>query len=865
MSLKKLAAGVALTTLATLAANAAWAQSTASQVAEVVVTTSRAQSAGGVALQTQVAKDQAIITTQYIQTQIGSSNATQLINLLPGVTYSTEDPTGLLSSDLRVHGFDGARVAITIDGTPVNDTGNYASYPGEYIPAEVTDRIAVNVGGAEVDAPTASSLGATVNIVSKLPQTTPGFQGSVSGGSYDYLRGYGEIDTGEIGPWGTRAYFTGNYVNSDKYKGEGNLNRLGADGKIYQPIGADDFVSLAYTYVKERSYFYESSSPSQFSQYGSSIDYNTQWGPPTAIAGHADGVGPVAPITTPSAPGFEQGNDANFWATHPNPVDFADVRIQSKWALPHNFTFTFDPSFFYTLANGGGTTSLSEKDARLIGNQAAKACPQGGSGVDLNGDGDCLDTVLVYSPSNTQTDRFGILSSLLWDPDAHNHFQFSYTLDYGNHRQTGAYGLINQQTGFPQTFFGGYDGTQVLSQDGTPLRSRDRFSIAELNQFAFNYIGKWMDDKLHVNVGVRDPYFTRHINQYCYTYNGGSAYCDSVSLAAVQNAYNLDATNDGTAATQAKVAAGTLPAQSNLTTLLGTTINYNRATGLPNFRFPFTGTFNFNKVLPNGGATYNFNDANQVYVSYSQGFAAPKTDDLYVTEQQLVQPETSDNFAGGYRYTSPTFTFAGSLWGAIWHNHIVQSIDPQDPSQSIDRNVGEVSLYGLDAQVGIHPIPPLQIFASFTLEHSQLDDNYFVAPSSGPDALVALPVKGKELVMTPDQQFSLRGQYTIGPVKLGIQGKYVGSRFADDVNSYRMPGYTTVDLDATYELPHTGGHATFSINANNITYSQSYVRVSTNGTYTQLHIGADTVNASSGPFFYLSAPTTVYAKLAVKW
>ena len=33
------------------------------------------------------------------------------------------------------------------------------------------------------------------------------------------------------------------------------------------------------------------------------------------------------------------------------------------------------------------------------------------------------------------------------------------------------------------------------------MRGRDRHSIAELNQIAVNYIGKFMDDKLHINVG----------------------------------------------------------------------------------------------------------------------------------------------------------------------------------------------------------------------------------------------------------------------------------------------------------------------------------------------------------------------------
>src|SRR6185437_443106 len=232
MSLKKLAAGVALTTLATLAANGALAQSTASQVSEVVVTTSAQRSTGGLAVQTQVAKDQAIITSRYVATQPGSANVAQLINLVPGVSYSSDDSTGLLSNDLRIHGFDGQHVSYTVDGTPLNDTGNYAVYPGEYPVAEVVDHETVNIGGNEVDSPSASVLGATINIVTKIPQTTPGFQGSASAGNFNYVRGYGEIDTGELGPWGARAYFSANYTHADKTKGSGDLKRTGFEGKI---------------------------------------------------------------------------------------------------------------------------------------------------------------------------------------------------------------------------------------------------------------------------------------------------------------------------------------------------------------------------------------------------------------------------------------------------------------------------------------------------------------------------------------------------------------------------------------------------------------------------------------------------------
>src|SRR6185312_12491137 len=229
---------------------------------------------------------------------------------------------------------------------------------------------------------------------------------------------------------------------------------------------------------------------------------------------------------------------------------------------------------------------------------------------------------------NTQTDRFGLNTSLLNDYDEHSHFQLAYTLDYGNHRQTGAYGTINQQTGFPTSFFGGLDGQGVYAADGTPIRKRDRFSIAELNQVAFNYIGRWADDRLHVNLGVRYAMFQRRLNQYCYEYNGSTEFCDTFNPTQIAN----DLTTDNNAAAAAIAAGQPLPSKAAaLSNDLGVTVNYSPATNQANFRLPFKQVLNFDRALPNLGASWSFDPQDQVYVSYAQGFAAPKTDDLYTS------------------------------------------------------------------------------------------------------------------------------------------------------------------------------------------------------------------------------------------
>jgi len=62
---------------------------------------------------------------------------------------------------------------------------------------------------------------------------------------------------------------------------------------------------------------------------------------------------------------------------------------------------------------------------------------------DLNGDGDTLDTVALYTPNNTMTRRYGLTSSLIWDLNDTSAVRFGYTLDYGKHRQTGEVGPLD--------------------------------------------------------------------------------------------------------------------------------------------------------------------------------------------------------------------------------------------------------------------------------------------------------------------------------------------------------------------------------------------------------------------------------------
>ncbi len=851
MKLKLNRALCATTALASglLIASGAFAQSTATQVQELVVTGARGQpSVSGVITQVQEAKDESIVNHDFFEHQQAGQNFAQLINLLPGVNYTSEDATGNLSGDLRIHGFDGAHIGITIDGVPVNDSGNYAVFPGEYLTPEITDHVTVNMGATSVDSPTASAVGGTVDIVSKVPTKDRQLIIAPTVGSNNWSRYFAEAESGEVGPWGTRFMLAGNYDQSNKWVGIGQEMKEGFDARVYQPLKGSDFISLAGSYVLEHDYFYDGSSYAQFSQPGvskSTIDYNNTWSVPTAVAGKADTpLNNCGTLINAGCTGFLQGSagatglDGNFWALHPNPVIFGTIRGQSKFSLTDSLTFTFDPSFFYTLANGGGVQAISETDPRLKGNKV------GSRGVDLNGDGDVLDTVDVYAPNNTNTRRYGINSALLWDLNEHNHFALSYTLDYAMHRQTGEYNFINPVNGLPGSVFGGKDGegsTRITTDDGSFLRGRDRHSIAELNQISLNYIGKFMDDKLHINVGIRDPHFKRDLNQYCYTYNGTSAYCDTIDPAQVTAAFNAD------------VLAGNTNALSTL--LFGRTgaISFNAVTKAPNFRTPFSQTFNFDKVLPNAGATYRLTDNQLIYATYAEGFSAPKTDDLYSSVTALVQPETSESFSAGWRYQSSTFITSLSAWDVQYKNRIVQSFDPTDPTLSIDRNIGDVQLYGVDLEAGATLWEHLSVYASAEFVHSDVKSNEVVA-AAGAVAL-ALPTAGKEFVLQPDETFAANVRYDFGWIDLGGNVKYQGKRWIDDMNTVAAPDITTVNADARMPISWWGLQNTYlQFNVFNLTNTRQPYRYSSVTNATAVVLSPTTTKAAVAFFPTYNSP-----------
>lgn len=792
---------------AALLANTAHAQSTASQLEEIIVTGAKtASSVGGLLVEQTRPKTRSTVSQEYINTQVSGQTIIQTLNLIPGLNFTNSDPYGSSGGNLRMRGFDGPRISLTIDGIPLNDTGNYAIYTNQQMDAEVIDQANVNLGTTDVDSPTASATGGTINYTTRIPTLDPQMlvQGSI--GSFDYKRVIGIADSGELFAGGPRLWLSGSVQDYDKFKGPGDLNKKQVNAKLYWPIGdAGDFFSIAAHYNRNRNVFYSDPTLAQFKadSSGESSEFTSTYTPVTAVNGSTD---------------TSASTNTTYYKLRINPSNTGNIRGQARIGLTDGLLFTFDPSYQYVLANGGGSQNFNENDARLRGSSTA-------AGVDLNGDTDTRDSIQLYRPNTTNTHRFGLTTSLVWDINDDQRVRIAYTWDRGRHRQTGQAGYI-MADGSPENVFAGRNGRAVETADGNELRTRDRKSIALLNQFSGEYSGRFMEDKLRVNLGLRAPFFKRELNQYCYTIR---------TLSSAQGSLNSNQ----------YCTSGAVPSS---------------ATGVI---APYSETKKYDKLLPNVGLSFAVTPDATVYASYAKGFSAPRTDNLYGSSKlaeaaggEGAQPETTDSIDVGFRFNNGVFRTQVAGWFTKYDNRIISAFD-QDSGLNIDRNVGRVDLYGLEVEAGMQPTENFNLYVSGAYTHSEVKDDLQTGFNTTTNTATFAATGGKELVETPKFTVAARAQYTIALFDIGLQVKHVGPRWSTDVNDQRAPAYTVADFDLTANIGQTFG------------LEGTYLRLNVTNLFDAEYLGniSSRTNATgtgaSQPTYSIGAPRTVQGSLRV--
>jgi len=806
---------------------AAFAQSTGSldfeEGADIVVTGSADRNVGGIVIPDSP-KSKVQVDRELMLRQTPGQTVNEMINLVPGVSFTNNDPFGSQGGSFTIRGFGADRISQTVDGIPLNDSGNYALYTNQQQDPETLDSVTVALGSTDVDSPTASAVGGTINIRTRVPTDQRGALFSASygdiiargdPGSRPYHRVFGMIDTGDFTGFGTKAWVSASYAtNKATFANYGKNEKQQYNGRIWQDIGTNgDFVSVSGHYNENRNNF--NGSPTDQNNFAASPGarfYNISGGFPCLTDEPQAG---VRDFTNTCGTSFERRY---------NPSNTGNIRGNSRFTLAEGLTLTVDPSFQYVKANGGGTI-LGREGFRTVGGRNYLGF-MGGQyyfGRDLNGDGDVADScdvgatcsgsstnnptrfagVTLISPSQTQTRRYAVITNLAYAIDDNHRVRLSYTYDRARHRQTGEVGFVFRD-GEPFDVFPIND--PVRDGNGNVVQKRDRLSYATLHRISGEYRGEFFDDRLIVNLGLGAPFFKRDLDQRCFT-TAANGNVDCVAAADVA-AY---------------------------------------AAANPNFARPQEREYDYDKLLPNVGFTYRFTPEASFYASYAKNISVPSTDTLYSSlflpasnPAAQPDPELSDSFDAGVRYQSGIVQAQVGGFFTKYDNRLASAYD-LDCDCNIQRNLGEVQKYGVDGSVSVTPTPWLTayVFGSYLKSEIQEDVLGGICSTANVNAgangcttvgaQFFFPTADKFEAGSPKHTYGARLQGSFGPVEIGGQVKRTGSRFLNDINTITLPGYTVVDLDVRYSLASAGlERSYFQLNVTNL-FDEVYIGSASGG------------------------------------
>jgi iron complex outermembrane receptor protein len=737
-------------------------------------------------------KARSTVTSEELEKQRPTGNAYEALEMLPSVNSYNHDATGLFGGGLTLRGFNSDQIGATINGVPVNDSGSFSVYPQEYVDQENTCSQFVTQGSTDVDSPQVGATGGNFGIVTCNPENTQRFRFMQTLGQLNSYKTFVRFDSGKLADTRSKFFISASKAEADKWKGEGKAKREHIDAGFNYDWDKFNYIHATVLWNEAKNHSINNLTLSELYKNGYYYDTTSVYpAQPTAVKGTAQNAVVPSPL---------------YYGLYLNPFKNAIASAEAKFRLNDDLTLKIVPYFWYGFGNGGLQQKLAFESPRPrttgSGTDATFMDPATGTltgRVDLNGDGDTLDSVITANASVTNTKRPGLTSSLTWNYGDHQ-ILGGFWWERARHRQTGTMVPVTA-AGNPVDVY--LQDDAITRSDGSLYQSRDWNTISTAYQAFIQDTISFADNKGQINVGIRTPFIERDFTNYR-------------SEANLRPTYNIT-----------KKYKDILPQ-------LGARY---RVTNDDQF---------FASIAKNMKAPPNFVFSNVgSNVSVVNGVATLRGD---------VKEETSYNTDIGYRHQDNKFIATVTVFNVDFRNRQATAFDPITNTSSYT-NAGKVTTRGFELEAGNTPIYGWSFYGSFGYTDSEIKNDLQVS------ATASLPTAGKQMPLTPKLKAGLSAEYQTGAFWARVKAKATGEQAATLVNDEWAPGYTTFGIDAGYTFANFGifKRPKLNVNISNITNKQyrNPSSQSVNNTTAYPGIAAGTLR------YYLGAPRFASVTLSV--
>jgi iron complex outermembrane receptor protein len=258
---------------------------------------------------------------------------------------------------------------------------------------------------------------------------------------------------------------------------------------------------------------------------------------------------------------------------------------------------------------------------------------------------------------------------------------------------------------------------------------------------------------------------------------------------------------------------------------------------------------NFTFFNPKAGVTFEYNDNNDLYLSYARANREPNRDDF--ESDPNVRPEQLNDFELGWRHREGNFTFNGNGYAMLYNEQLVLSGQINDVGAPIRTNSGESYRLGLELEAVIPVNRKLTLQPNLTLSRN----------------------KNKETVLSFDGELQNLGSTDIAfspnvvaanaivfePIKniqISLLSKFVGDQFMSNTQAQdsKLDSYFTNDLNLVYTIQPKSifDQVVFTALVNNI-FNEKYVSNGYYFTYEDDFTNPGTISTVEGAGFYPQA------------
>lgn len=716
-----------------------------------------------------------------IVNQLGSRDLPNVLNTSPSV-YSTNQGGGAGDSRLNVRGFNQRNTAIMINGVPVNDMENgwvyWSNWDGV---GDATSNIQIQRGlsGVNLAVP---SIGGTVNIITDPASKSKGGFIRQEVGSWNFLKTTVGFNTGLMndklaisgtvvkktgdgfyqGTWtDASAYYLGaSYQASSKDKIE--FYAVGAPQRHGQNLYKQNIGRYSTDYALSLD-GYDPNAATQFAQLGDAVGSN-------GVSNFNQNYNPVSESYDPGNQYFYMyghrwtpRHDKGFIMEREN--YFHKPQVNLNWYHTINDNMRWSNIVYYSGGSGGGTGTFGSVKSNSANGFSKNWDAEIAENADAS-DGSTASTGVLRNSTNNQT-TYGAISKLFHTVNE------NLTLTYGLDARTAS---VNHNYQVRDLLGGEYFA--VNNDDFRPgyqAKVGDTINYNYTNNIGWlgGYVqGDYRMDKLSVN------------------FVAGTTVSNYKHTNFFRRAMGGEMSDD----------AGHFVAQNK--NLLGAQVK--------------------------GGASYEINDNTRGFVNVGWVKGAPTFDKAIndasgtVYKQTLSNLETFNNYEGGVNWSAPNgkLALSASYYYTLWLNRTNSlQVTLQDGTENTVYLTGMNAKHsGLELEAAWKPMNGLRVdvgasFGDWVMTQDVSAEYTDYSSGTAVTSTKNYYLAGLHVGDAPQNQQSVRILYT-GVKNLSAAltyrnySKYYAdwnvfgrTNEADRAESWKVPGYSVVDLNLNYRLP----------------------------------------------------------------